>query len=133
MHLTEKGLSLREMVWSQRPVPSALVIQRGQRGAHARLGQNEDPTCMENLMIFFKLGMTLSQLTRVNPSQPSTMNSSVVYRISCSLGKMYIGDTTRRLGEPGGSRSIRMHAEMYNLKKSLPSAEHAWNHNHPIL
>ena len=42
--------------------------------------------------------MTLrAQLSRVKDKLPTSMSSCVVYSIPCSCGKVYIGETTRRL------------------------------------
>ncbi len=46
----------------------------------------------------FKSGKTLrSRLTKVKDTIPITTESSIVYSIPCSCGKVYIGETTRRL------------------------------------
>ncbi len=46
----------------------------------------------------FKSGKTLrSHLTKVKDTIPITTESSIVYSIPCSCGKVYIGETTRRL------------------------------------
>ncbi len=48
----------------------------------------------------FKSGKTLrSHLTKVKDTTgiPITTESSIVYSIPCSCGKVYIGETTRRL------------------------------------
>ena len=47
--------------------------------------------------VIFKFSMTRSLLTRIKDKLPSTMNSSVVYRIPCSCGKVCIGETRWRL------------------------------------
>ncbi len=38
-----------------------------------------------------------SHLTKVKDTIPITTESSIVYSIPCSWGKVYIGETTRRL------------------------------------
>ncbi len=44
------------------------------------------------------LGKTLrSHLTKVKDTIPITTESYIVYSIPCSCGKVYIGETTRRL------------------------------------
>ncbi len=46
----------------------------------------------------FKSGKTLSShLTKVKDTIPITTESFIMYSIRCSCGKVYIGETTRRL------------------------------------
>ncbi len=45
----------------------------------------------------FQLGKTLrSHLTKVKDTIPITTESSIVYSIPCSCGKVYIGEKSRR-------------------------------------
>ncbi len=51
-----------------------------------------------NIKTAFKSGKTLrSHLTKVKDTIPITTESSIVYSIPRSCGKVYIGETTRRL------------------------------------
>ena len=60
-----------------------------------------------NIRVVFKSGRTLrSMLTKVKDTLPLGKQSNVVYRIPCSCGQVYIGETRRRLetrleGTPG--------------------------------
>ena len=57
------------------------------------------------------------------------MQSKVVYHIPCSCGKVYIGETIRRL-----ETRVKEHEEACRkgeLDKSA-LAEHAWTNQHPI-
>ena len=51
-----------------------------------------------NIRVVFKSGWTLrSMLTKVKDTLPPGKQSNVVYRIPCSCGQVYIGETKRRL------------------------------------
>ena len=51
-----------------------------------------------NIRVVFKSGQTLrSMLTKVKDTLPPGKQSNVVYRIPCSCGQVYIGETKRRL------------------------------------
>ena len=51
-----------------------------------------------NIRVVFKSGLTLhSMLTKVKDTLPPGKQSNVVYRIPCSCGQVYIGETKRRL------------------------------------
>ena len=57
------------------------------------------------------------------------MHSSVVYRIPCIFGKVFIGETRRRLETWIKEKDACRKGE---LGKST-TAEHAWSHQNPIL
>lgn len=80
--------------------------------------------------VVFKSGYTLrSILTRVKDKLPMEKKSMVVYKIPCSCGKFYIGETRRRL-----ETRMKEHQDACReglLKKSA-IAEHAWENCHPI-
>ena len=60
---------------------------------------------------------------------PIDKHSGIVYEIPCTCGKVYVGETIRRLGT-----RIKEHKEAcqsYSLDKSA-IAEHAWTEHHPI-
>ncbi len=60
-----------------------------------------------DIKTLFKSGKTLrSHLTKVKDTIPITTESSIVYSIPCSCGKVYIGETTRRLEQR--VKNIRM-------------------------
>ncbi len=42
---------------------------------------------------------SVTHLTKVKDTIPITTESSILYSIPCSCGKVYIGETTRRLGQ----------------------------------
>ena len=75
----------------------------------------------------FKSGKTLrSHLTKVKDSIPK---SSIVYSISCTCGKLYIGEQTRRL-----EKRVKEHQDACKRvdEKVSAIAEHAWQQHHPI-
>ncbi len=74
----------------------------------------------------FKSCKTLrSHLTKVKDSIPVTTESSIVY----SCGKVYIGETTRRL-----EQRVKEHQDACKRgDEKVPAiAEHAWQQHHPI-
>ena len=58
------------------------------------------------------------------------MNSKVVYKIPCSCGKVYIGETIRRLETR--MKEHRTACIKGEVERSA-IAEHAWSQHHPIL
>ena len=73
--------------------------------------------------------MTVSRLTKVKYQLPIDKHSGIVYEIPCTCGKVYVGETIRRLGT-----RIKEHKEARqscSLDKSA-IAEHAWTEHHPI-
>jgi predicted GIY-YIG superfamily endonuclease len=84
-----------------------------------------------NRHVIFKSGQTLrSILTKVKDTLPIGMKSNVVYKIPCSCGKVYIGETKCRL-----ETRIKEHqtaCEKGDVEKSA-IAEHAWKHHHPVM
>ena len=74
-------------------------------------------------------GTLRSVLTKVKDPLPMEKKAKVVYRIPCSCGKSYIGETKRRL-----ETRLREHQEACRkgtLEKSAV-AEHAWKDHHTI-
>ena len=69
-------------------------------------------------------------LTRVKDKLETSKNSSVVYKITCSCERVYIGETVRRL-----EQRITEHKDACKKGKERKSAlaEHSWQHQHPIL
>ena len=65
----------------------------------ARLSESIQRVCRDfDMKTAFKSGKTLrSHLTKVKDTIPITTESSIVYSIPCSSGKVYIGETTRTL------------------------------------
>ena len=83
-----------------------------------------------NIRVVFKSGRTLrSMLTKVKDTLPLGKQSNVVYRIPCSCGQVYIGETKRRLETR--LKEHRDACERGMMEKSAV-AEHAWEHHHPI-
>ena len=78
----------------------------------------------------FKSGPTLrSLLTNIKDPLPTTKQSNVVYEVPCTCGKVYIGETKRRL-----ETRLKEHKDActrYLTDKSA-IAEHAWANDHPI-
>ncbi len=88
--------------------------------------------CVETFDIktTFKSGKTLrSHLTKVKDTTPITTESSIEYSIPCSCGKVYIGETTRRL-----EQRVKEHQDACKRvdEKVSSIAEHAWQQHHPI-
>ena len=96
-------------------------------------GMSEDirRVCREfNIRVVFKYGGTLrSMLTKVKDTLPLGKQSNVVYRIPCSCGQVYIGETRQRLETR--LKEHRDACERGMMKKSAV-AEHAWENHHPI-
>ena len=97
------------------------------------VGMSEDIRCVcrkFNIRVVFKSGRTLrSMLTKVKDTLPPGKQSNVVYRIPCSCGQVYIGETKRRL-----EMRLKEHrdaCERGMMEKSAV-AEHVWEHHHPI-
>ena len=84
-----------------------------------------------NRQVIFRSGRTLrSILTRVKDNLPMGMNSNIVYKIPCSCGKVYVGETIRRL-----ETRIKEHhvaCKKGQIEKSA-IAEHAWTEHHTVL
>ena len=68
-------------------------------------------------------------LTKVKDTLPPGKQSNVVYRIPCSCGQVYIGETKRRLETR--LKEHRDACERGMMEKS-DVAEHAWEHHHSI-
>jgi hypothetical protein len=78
----------------------------------------------------FKSGPTLrGLLTKVKDPLPTEKQSSVVYEVPCTCGKVYIGETKRRLGT-----RLKEHKDacVKCLTDKSAIAEHAWTNDHPI-
>ena len=83
-----------------------------------------------NIRTVFKSGPTLrSLLTKVKDPLPTTKQWNVVYEVPCTCGKVYIGETKRRL-----ETRLKEHKDActrYLTDKSA-IAEHACANDHPI-
>ena len=83
-----------------------------------------------NIKVVFKSGRTpRSMLTKVKDALPPEKQSKVVYRIPCSCGKTYIGETVRRL-----ETRTKEHKDACRkgMTEKSALAEHAWENHHPI-
>ena len=83
-----------------------------------------------DMKVIFKSGRSLrSVLTKVKDPLPMEKKAKVVYRIPCSCGKSYIGETKRRL-----ETRLREHQEACRkgTREKSAVAEHAWNDHHTI-
>ena len=82
------------------------------------------------MKVVFRFSHSLrSMLTKVKDALPMEKQANVVYRIPCSCGKAYIGETKRRL-----ETRLREHQDAcrtQSLQKSAV-AEHAWGSHHHI-
>ena len=122
---------------------------RTQLGDRARRGQGEGkPTLMMlpyvagiserirkacksyNIRVVFRSGPTFrSMLTKVKDPLPIEKQANVVYEIPCSCGKVYIGETKRRL-----ETQLKEHKEACIKDQTTKSAiaEYAWTEGYPI-
>ena len=78
----------------------------------------------------FRSGPTFrSMLTKVKDPLPVEKHANVVYEVPCSCGKVYIGETKRRL-----ETRLKEHKEACVKGQTTKSAiaEHAWSEGHPI-
>ena len=76
----------------------------------------------------FKSSTTIrGLLTRVKDKLSVEQESSVVYKVPCTCGSYYIGETVRRL-----ETRLREQCKRGETEKSAV-AEHAWTEEHPIL
>ena len=83
-----------------------------------------------NIGVVFKSRRTLlSMLTKVKDTLPLGKQSNVVYRIPCSCGQVYIGETKRRL-----ETRLKEHRDTCERGMMEKSAvvEHAWENHHLI-
>ena len=96
------------------------------------LSENIRRVCRDfNILTSFKSGKTLrGHLTKVKDRMDIAMNSSIVYKIPCSCGRIYIGETIRRL-----EQRILEHKDACKKGDERKSAiaEHCWQNQHPIL
>ena len=75
--------------------------------------------------------MTLrEQLTKIKDRVPTNCAASIVYSIPCSCGKVYIGETCRRLKQ---RLEEHRNACMKGDEKASAIAEHAWKDHCPIV
>ena len=83
-----------------------------------------------NIRVVFRSGPTFrSMLTKVKDPLPVEKQANVVYKVPCSCGKVYIGETKRRL-----ETRLKEHKEACVKGQTTKSAiaEHAWLEGHPI-
>ena len=83
-----------------------------------------------NLKVVFKSGPTLrSLLTRVKDPLPKEKLAGVVYQIPCQCGKVYVGETQRRL-----ETRVKEHRDACNKGDTGKSAiaEHQWDQQHQV-
>ena len=82
------------------------------------------------LKVVFKSGPTLcSLLTRVKDPLPKEKVAGVVYQIPCLCGKVYVGETQRRL-----ETLVKEHRDACNKGDTWKSAiaEHQWDQQHQM-
>ena len=83
-----------------------------------------------NIRVVFRSGPTFwSMLTKVKDPLPVEKQANIVYEVPCSCGKVYIGETKRRL-----ETRLKEHKEACVKGQTTKSAiaEHAWLEGHPI-
>ena len=83
-----------------------------------------------DIRVAFRSGRSLrSTLARVKDRLPTDLSSGVVYQVPCSCGKVYIGETIRRL-----ETRIKEHKDACRKGETNKSAiaEHVWGLQHPI-
>ena len=88
-------------------------------------------TCRSyNIRVVFMSGPTFrSMLTKVKDPLPVEKQANVVYEVPCSCGKVYVGETKRRL-----ATQLQEHKEacVKGQTTKLAIAEHAWMEGQPI-
>ena len=131
--LTDKSSSLSSSVSSGSSVPIDKEAKKKTIVIPYVKGLSEDVRRIcgrYDVRVAFKSGQSLrNSLTRVKDTLHQGMQSKVVYHIPCSCGKVYIGETIRRL-----ETRVKEHEEACKkgeLDKSA-LAEHAWTNQHPI-
>ncbi len=83
-----------------------------------------------NLKVVFKSGPTLrSLLTKVKDPLPKEKLAGVVYQIPCQCGKVYVGETQRRL-----ATRVKEHRDACTKGDTWKSAiaEHQWEEQHQV-
>ena len=83
-----------------------------------------------NLRVVFKSGPTLRSLfTKVKDPLPKEKLAGVVYQIPCQCGKVYVGETQRRL-----ETRVKEHRDACNKGDTWKSAiaEHQWDQQHQV-
>ena len=83
-----------------------------------------------NFKVVFKSGPTLrSLLTKVKDPLPKEKLAGVVYQIPCQCGKVYVGETQRRL-----ETRVKEHRDACNKGDTgKPAiAEHQWDQQHQV-
>ena len=83
-----------------------------------------------DIRVVFRSGPTLrSMLTKVKDPLPAEKQANVVYEVPCTCGKVYIGETKRRL-----ETRLKEHKDACVRGETAKSAiaEHAWSEDHPI-
>ena len=97
----------------------------------ARLSEDGRWVCRRyDIRTVFQSSSTLrGQLMRVKDRDPLEKKSSVVYKVPCSCGRVYIGETKQAL-----KTRIKEHkaaTRRGEMEKSA-IAEYAWNHHHQM-
>ena len=83
-----------------------------------------------NIRVVFKSRRTLrSMLTKVKDTLCIGKQSKAVYRIPCSCGQVYIGETRQRL-----ETRLKEHLDacVRGMMEKSAVAEHAWENHHPM-
>ena len=97
----------------------------------AGVSENIRRVCQKfGMKVVFRSSHSLrSMLTKVKDAVPMEKQANVVYRIPCSCGKSYIGETKRRL-----ESRLKEHQDACRTQSLHKSAvaEHAWGSHHPI-
>ena len=113
--------------WRREQSPPSLVILSYAAGISKDIRQ----VCRKyGMKVVFRSGLSLhSVLTWVKDSLPMEKWSKTVYRIPCSCGKVYIGETRSRL-----KTRLREHQEACRkgTQEKSAVAEHAWKDQHAI-
>ena len=85
--------------------------------------------CSLILVSSLRMVSPIYTLARVKDRLPTELSSGVVYQVPCSCGKVYIGETIRRL-----ETRIKEHKDACRKGETNKSAiaEHVWGLQHPI-
>ena len=88
------------------------------------------PNLRDQKYVWRAIGPTLcSLLTRVKDPLPKEKLAGVVYQIPCQCGKVYVGETQRRL-----ETRVKEHRDACNKGDTGKSAiaEHQWDQQHQV-
>ena len=131
-------LQANSLLLHTQPNPTGVRVPRSSQeneppslSSHSGVSERIRKVCQDfNIRTVFRSGPTLGNLlTKAKDHLPINKQSNVVYEVPCTCGKVYIGETKRRLGT-----RIKEHKDtcVKSLTDKSAIAEHAWTNDHPI-